>query len=72
LIDVCFTEETGRVIRGEALISRNWNRAKQLQIKADSAAKMIEGKKKIIWNFLPQNKNKDSCDQVNPQPDSMF
>jgi len=56
-------QEVGRVLRGESLISKDWNRAKQLQIKADKAAKVMEEKKKIIWNFVPQNKNKESCDQ---------
>ena len=47
------------------LISKDWSRAKQLQVKAEKAAKFLEEKKKIIWNFVPQNKNKESYDQVN-------
>ena len=57
-------EEVGRVIRGDLLISKDWSRAKQLQRKGDTTAKLMEEKKKIIWNFLPQNKTTDNTDQV--------
>merc|ERR1719378_450166 len=56
-------QEVGRVLRGDLLISKDWSRAKQLQVKAEKAAKFLEEKKKIIWNFVPQNKNKESYDQ---------
>ena len=47
----------GRLIRGESLISKDWSKAKCLQTKTDSLIKLMEDRKKEIWNFSFNNKN---------------
>lgn len=53
-------EDVGRLLRGEILISKNWDQAKLLQSKAESLVKLMEEKKKVIWNFSFSEKNHEN------------
>ena len=53
-----FTGEVGRLLRGDLLISKDWNRAKMLQGKGEALVKLMEEKKKEIWNFSAFSSNR--------------
>ena len=53
-------EDVGRILRGEALIAMDWSRAKSLQCKAEHLLKLMEEKKKAIWNFSVANRNEET------------
>ena len=46
------------------LISKDWNRAKTLQSKGESLVKLMEEKKKEIWNFSTINSRSQEPDKV--------
>lgn len=50
----------GHLLRGELIISKDWSRAKCLQNKTESLLRLMEEKKKDIWNFSLNQKNQES------------
>ena len=53
-----FAGDVGRLLRGHLLIFKDWNRAKILQGKGEALVKLMEEKKKEIWNFSAVNSSR--------------
>jgi len=48
------------VLRGDLLISKDWSRAKTLQSKGEIIVKLMEEKKKEIWNFSTNSRSQEA------------
>ncbi|KAK4012972.1 hypothetical protein OUZ56_025220 [Daphnia magna] len=59
-------QDVGRLLRGELIISKDWSRAKCLQNKTESLLRLMEEKKKDIWNFSLNQKNQESDKNFGP------
>ena len=48
------------MLRGDLLISKDWIRAKTLQSKGETLVKLMEEKKKEIWNFSTNSRSQEA------------